>query len=70
MTLTITPKFREVEVTPEETDQKNSGWHGPLILDEDTAEWIQEALNECDFDLIVGTRDHISEGFYCLMRLY
>ena len=51
--MTMAMNFREVEVTADETDQKNSGWHGPLILNEDTAIWIQNALDESNLDLIV-----------------
>lgn len=55
--------FREVEVIQAETDQKDSGWHGPLILDDDTAMWIQHALDDNDLDLIVGTQNSDSEVY-------
>lgn len=61
--MTMTMSFREVEVTAEETDQKNSGWHGPLLLDEDTATWIQRSLDENGLDLIVGAQDSGSEVY-------
>ena len=59
----MTTSFREVTVTPAETDQKDSGWHGPLILDEDTASWIQNALDESGLDLIVGAQGTASEVY-------
>lgn len=51
---TMTMNFREVEITAAEADQKDSGWYGPFDLDEDTASWIQDALNDNDLDLLVG----------------
>ena len=58
--------FREVKITADEADQKNSGWHGPLKLeqmDNDTAYWIREALNDCGLDLLIGGKDVIGEVY-------
>jgi hypothetical protein len=48
--------FREVSITPEEADCQDSGWHGPFVLDEDTAHWVQNALDENNLDLVVGSQ--------------
>lgn len=55
--------LREVKVTAEETDQKDSGWYGPCLLDEDTAMWIQNALDESGLDLIVGVHGSDDEVY-------
>lgn len=55
--------FREVEVTAAEADHKNSGWYGPLMLDDITATWIQRALDESELDLIVGSQDTNNEVY-------
>ena len=61
--MTMTINFRQVDVTADEADQKDSGWHGPLILNDDTARWIQNALDESDLDLVVGIQEFNAEVY-------
>lgn len=59
-----TLNFREVKITSEEADQKDSGWHGPFCIEIDTAEWIQNALDERGMDLLVGVQDDAKDEVY------
>ncbi len=61
--MTMTMNLREVEVTADQTDQKDSGWHGPFKLDSDTAMWIQNALDESNLDLVLGTEQFSDEVY-------
>lgn len=60
---TETMSLREVEVTPEETDQKDSGWYGPFDLDTETATWIQNAMDDSDFDILIGVQETQDEVY-------
>lgn len=54
--------FREVLITAGEADQEDSGWYGPFLMDDDTASWVQDALDDNGLDLLVGFHQD-EEGF-------
>jgi len=56
-------ELREMRVSASDADQKDSGWYGPLDIHAETADWIQNALDEHDLDLVLGLQDADDEVY-------